>query len=63
VCRPHGGRQGVGRYPDRMQTTSYFTPHALAHGARSRGCFTCINFLGQFSMLSISPASAIVDVK
>ena len=48
MCRPHGGRQGGGRHPDRMQTTSYFAPHALAHGARARGCFTCTHFLARF---------------
>ena len=27
---------------------SYFSPHALAVGARSRGCLTCENFHGEF---------------
>lgn len=29
-------------------TDSYFTPHALAIGARERGCLTCEFFQGEF---------------
>jgi len=27
-------------------TLAYFTPHALATGARARGCFTCAHWHG-----------------
>ena len=27
---------------------NYFTPHALAIGARERGCLTCEHFRGEF---------------
>jgi hypothetical protein len=29
--------------------TTYFTPHALAVGARERGCLTCEHFHGESS--------------
>jgi hypothetical protein len=28
--------------------SSYFSPHALAVGARERGCLTCDHFQGEF---------------
>lgn len=32
---------------------SYFTPHALAVGARERGCFTCSYFRGQVKAVHV----------
>ena len=31
-----------------MAQPVYFTPHALATGARSRGCLTCAHLRGNF---------------
>jgi len=31
-----------------MAILSYFSPHALAVGARARGCLTCEHFKGEF---------------